>query len=199
MVDPFHEQRPSVGAPLKCPICHLTNPSTAQVCDCGYNFETHNKGNPIPGSISSRGRYRSLDGNEYELASLGERLGGQFLDALTGASPILIGSLISQKIGTVVSGGGITVGAVAFWGGMAVFVLYLLFQDGLPGGQSVGKRIVRTAVIYVATGRPCSLLGSAARNIIQVLGVFDWIFILGGKRQRLGDMLVGTVVIRKRS
>jgi uncharacterized RDD family membrane protein YckC len=161
--------------------------------------ETQKKVNPIPGSISSNGRYRSLDGNEYELASLGERLGGQFLDALTGASPVLIGSLISQKIGAGVSVGGITVGDMSFWGGMAIFVFYLLFQDGLPKGQSIGKRIMRTAVIYVATGRPCSLLGSVARNVIQVLGVFDWIFILGRKRQRLGDILVGTVVIRKRS
>jgi uncharacterized RDD family membrane protein YckC len=184
---------------MDCPVCGLINPPNAQMCDCGYNFETHNKGNPVAGSKTSQGFYHSLDGKKYELASLGERLGGQFLDALTGASPILIGSLISQNTGGMASSSGIALGNGFFWCGMAVFVLYLLFQDGLPGGQSIGKRIVRTAVVDATTGRPCSLLGSAARNIIQVLGIFDWIFILGRRRQRLGDMLVGTIVIRKRS
>jgi uncharacterized RDD family membrane protein YckC len=184
---------------MDCPVCGLINPPNAHICDCGYNFETRNKGNPIAGSITSQGCYHSLDGKNYELASLGERLGGQFLDALTGASLILIGSLIFQKTADMVSGNAIAIGKALFWCGMALFVLYLLFQDGLPGGQSVGKRIVRTAVINATSGRPCSLLGSAARNIIQVLGIFDWIFILGGRRQRLGDMLVGTIVIRKRS
>ena len=30
-----------------CPICHLINPGTAKVCDCGYDFEISTRGNPI--------------------------------------------------------------------------------------------------------------------------------------------------------
>ena len=34
----------------RCPNCKLWNPSTAQICDCGYNFETLTVSAPIPGS-----------------------------------------------------------------------------------------------------------------------------------------------------
>jgi hypothetical protein len=114
-------------------VCGLINPPNAHICDCGYNFETRNKGNPIAGSITSQGCYRSLDGKKYELASLGERLGGQFLDALTGASPILIGSLIFQKIADMVSGNATAIGhenrrALLEWAGCPFTGPYYAFN-----------------------------------------------------------------------
>lgn len=42
----------------RCPKCHLINPSTAKICDCGYNFETGMKG---PGfEVKTTGEKSSL-------------------------------------------------------------------------------------------------------------------------------------------
>ena len=38
-----------------CPKCHLINPSTAKVCDCGYNFETGQ--NKDEGELTSRSHW----------------------------------------------------------------------------------------------------------------------------------------------
>ena len=35
---------------MYCPKCSLINPDSAQICDCGYNFETKRQEKPIEGS-----------------------------------------------------------------------------------------------------------------------------------------------------
>jgi len=76
------------------------------------------------------------------------------------------------------------------------FAAYLFLCDGLPGGQSLGKRFTNTAVVHVRTGEPCRLWQSLARNLSMLLGVFDALFILGKQRRRLGDYIAGTKVVR---
>jgi len=84
--------------------------------------------------------------------------------------------------------------------GIAGFILataYLLLADGLPNGQSIGKRVLHIAVIDQRTRKPCTYGQSFGRNILLAfLGIFDWIFIFGRKHQRLGDMAANTVVVR---
>lgn len=76
-------------------------------------------------------------------------------------------------------------------------VAYLLLADGLPGGQSVGKRVLGIAVVGRYTRKPCTYIESIVRNLpLLLLGFFDWIFICAPKRQRLGDVLASTVVVR---
>jgi len=50
MNNPSDEPGSSAEPSKKCPVCHLINPGTAQVCDCGYSFETHLRGKSIEGS-----------------------------------------------------------------------------------------------------------------------------------------------------
>ena len=123
------------------------------------------------------------------LASLGDRLGGQIVDALISfviaAALILPAMLIDDDVAVI---------AVP----LAVILAsaYLLLADGLEGGQSYGKRLLSTAVVDRVTGRPCTFGQSFVRNILlSILGPIDWIFIFGKKRQRLGDKAAGTVVI----
>jgi len=76
-------------------------------------------------------------------------------------------------------------------------LLYLLFCDGLPGGQSLGKKFTRSSVVHVDTGLPCAYWQSCVRNLsLIVLGAFDCVFIIGKQRRRLGDFLARTKVVK---
>ncbi|HHF3023649.1 RDD family protein [Vibrio diabolicus] len=58
------------------------------------------------------------------------------------------------------------------------------------------KNFLGIAVISARTGKRCNIFQSLFRNIITpFFGFIDSIFILGKKRQRLGDKLVRTVVV----
>ena len=120
-----------------------------------------------------------------QLASIGDRFTAQFLDGL-----------VAFAVGAVIYFGAKAAGLPLQMSVLAWF-LYLLFCDGLPGGQSIGKKITKSSVVLVKTGLPCGYMRSCVRNFcLIVLGIFDWIFIVGKQRRRLGDFLAGTRVIR---
>ncbi len=124
----------------------------------------------------------------YELASLWERWYGQFLDAVIYCFIIIVVVVLAAYAGHA------EVGAVM---GIILSLLYYLFQDGLRNGQSYGKRIAKTKVIDLRNGSPCTFGQSFLRNLlIAILGFIDWIFIFGEKRQRLGDKLAKTLVVK---
>jgi len=123
------------------------------------------------------------------LASLSERFFGQILDSLV-AVVAVIGGLIPMALYRPL-GGITTICGVLF----ALF--YILFADGFQNGQSYGKRVMQTAVVDATTGEPCTFGKSFLRNLLlSVLGIFDWVFIFGPKRQRLGDKAANTIVIK---
>ena len=123
------------------------------------------------------------------LATRGERLLGQFLDSL-----ICVGIVLVSVIPMAVSE---SFGRVTFILGMFCAIFYYIFGDGFRGGQSYGKRVVHTAAIDATTGVPCSFGQALVRNLfLALLGIFDWIFIFGKKRQRLGDKVANTIVVK---
>lgn len=117
-----------------------------------------------------------------------DRLLAQLVDALVGAVPILLAlaaSIISEFLVPVLS---------LF--GMAWWIGYFLLADGMPGGQSYGKKMFGMRVVSAETGEPCTIFQSFIRNLLlSVLGPLDWIFIFGEQHQRLGDKAAGTIVI----
>jgi uncharacterized RDD family membrane protein YckC len=126
------------------------------------------------------------------LASLSDRLFGQILDSLIAFAPF-----IPAWILVVVSP---ALGMLAILAAAAYALYYLLFADSFAGGQSYGKRIVNTAVVDATTGEPCTFGQSFVRNLLlMMLGVIDWVFIFGQKRQRLGDKAANTIVIKTQS
>lgn len=115
------------------------------------------------------------------IASADKRLLGQAIDGVISVSFIIILS---------------NFGDFGIWLGVMLFVSYLLLADGLFNGRSIGKIITKTRVVVEVTGKPCGFFRSFVRNVaLSVLGIFDWIFILGNDRKRLGDMLAGTIVV----
>jgi uncharacterized RDD family membrane protein YckC len=119
------------------------------------------------------------------LASLGERLGAQLIDSFIAAAIVLMSFFL-----------GIVAFPLLILGSVAAFA-YLLLADGLPRGQSIGKRAVDIAVIDRQTRKPCTFIQSFLRNfLLMLLGIIDWVFIFGRTRQRLGDMAANTIVVR---
>ena len=142
--------------------------------------------------------YAGISAAEPGPASLGDRFLGQFIDGLIGAVGLMVMTGTSYLLGTL-GGVGETLMVLGFFGGVFLLVMYYLFADGLPGGQSLGKRVARTMTVDRRTGRPCSYGQSFLRNLsLWILGPIDWIFILGSNRQRLGDKLADTIVIEAR-
>lgn len=130
-----------------------------------------------------------IGGHTYLLASLTERVIGQFLDGIAYVALLLAPAILTSVLFAPALG--VSVGAL-------LATLYLLFQDGLGAGESFGKRFIRLRVIDAQTGAPCTFWQSFIRNLLLILLSFvDWIFIfIGDRRQRLGDRAAGTVVIR---
>ena len=126
--------------------------------------------------------------DNQSLASLSQRLFGQILDSLVAVAAIVVAVVlfaISPDIGLI---------ALILAGCFSIF--YILFADGFEGGQSYGKRAVKTACVDANTGAPCTFWQSFIRNLLlSLLGLIDWIFIFGRKRQRLGDKAANTIVI----
>ena len=113
---------------------------------------------------------------------------GQFLDSLIGMAPVIgaiLVMIVNEKLGTM-----LLIGAAIFAG------LYYFLADGLQNGQSWAKRLLGMAVVDARTGAPCSMGQSFVRNfLLAILGPFDWIFIFGGEKRRLGDIAAGTQVV----
>lgn len=124
------------------------------------------------------------------LASRGSRLLAQILDGLIAVAIVCAGVLVAY-----LSGDGGTAG-LFFITSMVLAALYILLSDGFENGQSYGKRAMKIAVIDQRTGQPCTFGKSFLRNLtLELLGPIDWLFIFTDKRQRLGDMLAGTIVV----
>jgi uncharacterized RDD family membrane protein YckC len=127
------------------------------------------------------------------LASRVTRLIGQFIDGLVAIVPfiLLVIVLPPENLDSDMAPASLVFA-------MLFAVGYYLFADAMPGGQSLGKLMLGMAVVDRYNQAPCTAFQSFVRNIVQpVLGILDWIFILGQGRQRLGDMLAGTIVVEK--
>lgn len=69
-------------------------------------------------------------------------------------------------------------------------------------GQTVGKMILGIIVVK-ENGEPCDFLAALLRNVMRIIDNLPALYILGfivmaitEKRQRLGDRLAGTVVVK---
>jgi len=164
---------------MECPRCRLLSPPEALRCDCGWDFATQSM---------ERSYLLPACQNQPALARLEHRMGGRIVDMVIAFAFIVVANAALQA---PLSSNSSVETAVE-----CMILGYLLFADGMKGGQSIGKRIFHTAVVDATTLTPCSLGQSAVRNIsLLLLHILDWGFIFRAKRQRLGDRLAGTIVI----
>jgi uncharacterized RDD family membrane protein YckC len=135
---------------------------------------------------------------EYPLAILRERFLALLLDlivtmVLTYALVLLILSLL-----------GISrfVGMFASLSPVLIFCSYNLLCEALLNGQSLGKKALRIRVVRPDGAAP-SLSDLLMRSVLQLMDFFLSFGVVGAvlitssvRRQRLGDMAAGTVVVR---
>jgi uncharacterized RDD family membrane protein YckC len=121
-------------------------------------------------------------------ASRTNRLLGQFVDGLIGGAPVVVGAMVAGILPML--------GVVVLVAGCAWSLYYYLFADGFSGGQSWAKRWLGMRVVDATTGALCTFWQSFIRNLLlMLLGPIDWVFIFGGRHQRLGDKAANTIVI----
>ena len=138
---------------------------------------------------------------EYELGSLGDRIVGWILDVLVVvAYVILIVAIIGfGKMESFIDQNGWVMIVL-----MLPIVLYDLACEVLLNGQSVGKKVMGIKVISLAGEQP----GFGQYLIRWIFRLIDVAFSSGiiavvlvaatEKKQRLGDLLAGTVLVKTR-
>ena len=130
---------------------------------------------------------------------LGRRIAAGLLDVL-----VLLALLVAVGVvfGEGHAGHG-SVGVMLHGASVVVWVLLALayyFFTEASSGQTLGKRVVGVRVARVDGGKPSSA-AVAARTVLRVVDFLPAFYLLGllfvllgARRQRIGDLVAGTVV-----
>ncbi len=72
----------------------------------------------------------------------------------------------------------------------------LFYMDGFQKGGGFGKRLLSLQVIRVEDGEPANFKDTFVRRFAGIFQPIDWLFATGKERQRMGDKLAKTVVVK---
>lgn len=132
---------------------------------------------------------------------IGARIGAQLVDTLIMTVIIFGFSFVLGGIGGLVNAGG-AFSSLGLLIGFIVNLFYWLLLEGMWGGYTVGKKLFGIKVVE-EDGHECSLGSSLVRNLFEIIdGLFYYLVGLivmaaTDKRQRVGDRLGGTIVVRE--
>lgn len=156
----------------------------------------------------------------FQIASMGARFGAQFMDLLITYGGLLVLLLLLLWVNVLPETAFITLFSLLTF---IIRVPYYILSELVWNGRTLGKRICKIRVIS-ANGRRLSPHQVTARNLMKEVEVFtpigllfmgstgDWVttlitiaWVLGvillpffnRKRQRLGDMIAGTIVVEQ--
>ena len=82
------------------------------------------------------------------------------------------------------------------WGGAAIGAGILFFIDGFSDGQGPGKKLLSLQVLRLKDGKPCTFKDSFVRRLTSIFQPLDSFWTFGKQRQRMGDKLAETVVVK---
>jgi uncharacterized RDD family membrane protein YckC len=140
---------------------------------------------------------------EYEVAGLGSRFLAQAIDVLLLLLLFFFLSLAALLLNSLSGNGRLS---LLIWVilSFALFLLYFPILEGIWGGQTVGKRLLRLRVLG-DRGEPVTVTQVAIRNLIRLVDFLPLLYGVGivtlfvqGGSKRLGDFAAGTVVVRDR-
>jgi len=183
---------------MYCNKCETQNPDDADFCSkCGNNLKfvsqtSGGEGNSLFKRCARYGKrcYTSQNpGSNHRLHCNG------FLSVF----------IIVASIGTGIA----TLSWVGFFAGlfmsiiliMATWVLYGIILETWKG-QTVGKMVMGIIVVK-ENGEPCDFLAALLRNVFRIIDILPQFYLIGfivialtEKKQRLGDRLAGTIVVK---
>ena len=81
-------------------------------------------------------------------------------------------------------------------GGTTIGTALLLFIDGFSNGQGPGKKLLSLQVLRLKDGKPCTMKDSFIRRLTSIFQPLDSFWTFGKQRQRMGDKLAETVVVK---
>ena len=128
---------------------------------------------------------------KYVIAPIGKRFSSQFIDE---GLALFVGYFVMLGLAEVLDKDS----SIPFLVFCLILLFYTLFADGMFVGQSFGKKLMKLYVVRSDTEEPCTYGRSVLRNITYFLGIFDFIFIFGPTKRRLGDRLAKTKVVMNR-
>lgn len=147
---------------------------------------------------------------DLELAGLGSRFTAQMIDWFWKVILTLVLGVLVIVLVALGGGGGLFDDPPRWLLAVAVVAVYLLwlgygiYFEIRGSGQTPGKRAAGIRVIQ-ATGAPVDFRAAGIRNLLGVADFLPVFFLLGAvlvlltsRRQRLGDLAAGTLVIRER-
>ena len=82
-------------------------------------------------------------------------------------------------------------------------IVYFIVMEALKGA-TVGKMAMKLQVVKAADGSAISWMESIIRNVLRIIDALPFLYIIGiiliavtAKKQRVGDLAAGTIVVRK--
>ena len=72
----------------------------------------------------------------------------------------------------------------------------LFFMDGFKKGGGFGKRLLSLQTIRLEDGEPANFKDAFVRRFAGIFQPVDWLFATGKEKQRMGDKLAKTVVVK---
>lgn len=141
-------------------------------------------------------------GKKFKLASRWTRLGAFLLDigflGLCQAVLILSGVVLFEIFDSFRSFHdasemtSVSIGTLSFilWG------FGLFFMDGIKKGGGFGKRLLSLQTIRLEDGEPANFKDAFVRRFAGIFQPVDWLFATGKEKQRMGDKLAKTVVVK---
>lgn len=213
----------TAGRQAKCPQCGGVVPipqpqafAAAPAAPAAEGGQDEFNFNPYQSpSVGAAYRPRGASYGDFELASLGARLGGSLLDGL-----FMVGGMIPGLVLVFVFAAGngrprpgneaeaiagIVGPMIVAYGGMLVvgIVNWILIAQS---GQSLGKKIVGTRIVRLDGSLPGFGYGVALRSWIPaIIGLIPWVgglfglvdilFIFGQERRCVHDHIAGTRVV----
>jgi uncharacterized RDD family membrane protein YckC len=134
---------------------------------------------------------------------IGARIGAQIIDNIIMAIIFGVIFFVMGGIGSVVGGGiGNAISTIGLLLGLVGTLLYWFLLEGLWDGYTVGKKLFGIKVVE-EDGHECSLGSAFVRNLLEIIdGLFYYligfiVMAISDKRQRIGDRLAGTTVVRE--
>jgi len=182
-----------------CPKCGKEVPADAKFCaNCGTTLQGATAPTPSTG-------YNPPS----PLADLGSRIGAGIVDyIIIGVITGILALLLFLPFG-VMTGTGMTDFFPRWFSGffgililMAfLWLIYFTYFEG-TSGQTIGKKLTHIKVIK-EDGSKCDFGSALVRNILRIVDHLPFLYLLGimliaatEKRQRLGDMLAKTIVVK---